>query len=57
MKSLFNIVTAFIRCRSASTAIEYALIATLIAVVIVGAVTLFGSSVGNLFTTTANAIN
>lgn len=56
MKSLLDIVTAFKGCRSGSTAIEYALIATLIAVVIVGAVTLLGSSVNNLFTTTANVL-
>lgn len=56
MKSLRDIVTAFVNCRSASTAIEYALIATLIAVVILGAVTLLGSSVNTLFTTTANAL-
>jgi pilus assembly protein Flp/PilA len=38
------------------TAIEYGLIAALIAVVIIGAVTALGTSVSGTFTTVANAI-
>lgn len=40
-----------------ATAIEYALIASLVAVVIVGAVFTLGGSVEALFTTTAEAMN
>lgn len=50
-------VATFARDERGATAIEYALIASLIAVVIIGAVTSLGTSVGNLFNTTANAVN
>ncbi len=42
--------------RRGATAIEYALIATLIAVIIVGALTLVGSEVGNNFNEVANNV-
>lgn len=48
---------AFARDERGATAIEYALIASLIAVVIISAVTSLGTSVRNLFTTTTNAVN
>lgn len=48
---------SFWQSEQGATAIEYALIASLIAVVIVGAVTALGGSVEALFTTTAEAIN
>ncbi|MGH7075550.1 MAG: Flp family type IVb pilin [Stellaceae bacterium] len=38
------------------TAMEYALIAALVAVVIIGAVSLLGSSVSKVFSTVANTI-
>ena len=38
------------------TALEYALIAALIAVVIIGAVSLLGTSVSQVFSTVANTI-
>ena len=41
---------------SGATAIEYALIATLVAVVIIGALNLFASDLGNTFNTVANAV-
>jgi pilus assembly protein Flp/PilA len=41
---------------SGVTAIEYGLIAALIAVVIVGAVTLLGTSLNTTFTTVSNAL-
>lgn len=47
---------AFWRNDHGATAIEYALIASLIAVVIIGAVTTLGTSVSAMFTTTAEAI-
>lgn len=57
MNNLFDLMTNFTTCRSGSTAIEYALIAVLVSVAIVAAVTGLGSSVSNLFSTTANAMN
>ena len=42
--------------KRAVTAIEYALIAALIAVVIIGAVTSLGKGVSNTFTTVANEL-
>ncbi len=42
--------------RSGVTALEYALIAALIAVVIIGAVTLLGTSVSNTFSYIASTI-
>lgn len=38
------------------TALEYALIAALVAVVIIGAVSLLGTSVSQVFSTVANTI-
>ncbi len=42
--------------RRAVTAIEYALIAALIAVVIIGAVTLIGKNMNNVFTNVASEL-
>lgn len=47
---------SFLRSEKGATAIEYALIASLVAVIIIGAVTSLGSSVLALFDTTANAM-
>jgi pilus assembly protein Flp/PilA len=52
--SLF--IQAFTRDSHGATAIEYALIATLIAVVIVGAVTGLGSAVAGLFGQAADGL-
>ena len=46
----------YIKCRHGATAIEYALIASLIALVIIGAVTMLGGNLSNSFDSTANAI-
>jgi len=42
--------------RRGVTALEYALIAALVAVVIIGGVSLLGTSVSKVFTTVANTI-
>lgn len=52
-----NLVKKFINDESGATAIEYGLIAALIAVVIIGAVTLLGDSIKNQFTTIGTAIS
>lgn len=49
-------VSRFINDESGATAIEYGLIAALIAVVIIGAVGLLGTNINTTFTRVANAI-
>ncbi len=51
-----KLVRKFIRDESGVTAIEYALIASLIAVVIIGAVSLVGTKVTNTFTAIGSAL-
>ena len=46
-----NFIESFARDESGATAIEYALIAALIAVAIVGAATTLGEEIGTLFGT------
>ena len=47
---------AFWRDDTGATAIEYALIASLIAVVIIGAVTTLGTTLGGMFDNTAASV-
>jgi pilus assembly protein Flp/PilA len=49
-------VTRFLNDESGATAIEYGLIAALIAVVIIGAVTSVGTKVSSTFTSVAAAL-
>jgi pilus assembly protein Flp/PilA len=49
-----NLISRFVRDESGATAIEYGLIAALIAVVIVGAVSLVGTSLSTTFNTVAS---
>ena len=49
-------IKAFIQDESGATAIEYGLIAALIAVVIIGAVTALGTGVSDNFNTVAGAL-
>lgn len=51
-----NLVNKFIKDESGATAIEYGLIAALIAVVIIGAVTLLGERIGLTFTSISNQL-
>ncbi len=50
------LMTKLIGDKKGVTALEYALIAALIAVVIIGAVSLLGSSVSGVFSKVANTI-
>jgi len=52
-----NFIKNFIKEEDGVTAIEYALIASLIAGVIVGAVTLVGGNISSLFTALAGKIS
>jgi len=51
-----NLFARFIRDESGATAIEYGLIAALIAVVIIGAVQVVGTNLSTTFTTVSNKI-
>ena len=51
-----NFVTRFLKDESGATAIEYGLIATLIAVAIIGAATALGSKIGATFNNVATSM-
>jgi pilus assembly protein Flp/PilA len=51
-----NVLTRFVRDESGATAIEYGLIAALIAVVVIGAVTAVGTSLSTTFTNVSTAV-
>jgi pilus assembly protein Flp/PilA len=57
VKKLYSAIQRFIRDEEGVTAIEYALIASLIAVVIIAAVRLVGQDVNNTFQAVANAMS
>lgn len=54
---LVHSMRAFLRDEGGATAMEYALIAALISVAIIGAATTMGSNLNNVWTTLANNIN
>ena len=51
-----NILFRLLNNKSGATAIEYGLIAALIAVVIIAGITLIGTDVGNTFNAAANGL-
>jgi len=51
-----NLFRGFLRDESGATAIEYGLIAALIAVVIIGAVQVVGTNLSTTFTTVSSSI-
>lgn len=53
---MWNLIGRFVRNESGATAIEYGLIAALISVVIITAVTLVGGNLSNTFQSVANAL-
>jgi pilus assembly protein Flp/PilA len=52
-----NLFTRFVRDDSGATAIEYGLIAALIAVVIIGTLTAIGTSLSTKFTSVATSLH
>lgn len=56
-KSMFRFAKGLLGDRSGATAIEYGLIAALVAVVIIAAVTLLGTDIGNTFNSVANNLS
>lgn len=57
MKKLMNNVMSFMRDEEGVTAIEYGLIAALIAVVIIGAVSAIGTNLSDLFQDIADCLS
>ena len=53
MKTYMRKIVAFINDEEGASAIEYALLVALIALVIVGGATLLGKSISNMFTNAA----
>lgn len=51
-----NLFSRFVRDESGATAIEYGLIAALIAVVVIGAVTTVGTKLSSTFNTVAGSV-
>ncbi len=51
-----NLFSRFVRDESGATAIEYGLIAALIAVVVIGAVTAVGTNLSGTFTNVSTAV-
>ena len=56
MTKLYIFATELWHSRKGATAIEYGLIAALIAVAIIGGITLLGTSVGNTFNAAGNSL-
>lgn len=56
LTSLSVILKKFLARQDGATAIEYALIATLICVAIIGALQLFAGNMGGMFNTISNAV-
>jgi pilus assembly protein Flp/PilA len=52
-----DLLLSFIQNETGATAIEYGLIAALISVVIIGAVTALGTNLNTTFTTVSNALS
>ncbi|MFZ5810929.1 MAG: Flp family type IVb pilin [Thermodesulfobacteriota bacterium] len=53
---MLNKIMNFVRDEEGATAVEYGLLAALIAAVIVGIVTTLGTQINNAFTTVSNAL-
>jgi len=56
-KKVFQFIAELHRDQKGATAIEYGLIAALIAVVIIAGVTLLGTDIGNTFNNVANSLS
>ena len=51
-----HILASFVRDQAAATAIEYGLIAALISIVIIGAITVIGTTLSTTFTSVSTAL-
>jgi pilus assembly protein Flp/PilA len=56
LEAKMNLLSRFVRDESGATAIEYGLIAALIAVVVIGAVTTVGTKLSGTFSTVSGSV-
>jgi pilus assembly protein Flp/PilA len=56
-KTILKTIKAFFEDEIGASAVEYGLLVALIAVVIIGAVTLLGTTISNMFTSVSGAIS
>jgi pilus assembly protein Flp/PilA len=56
-KIIVKTIKAFLKDETGASAVEYGLLVALIAVVIIGAVTLLGTTISNMFTSVSGAIS
>ncbi len=54
---MFNLISRFVKEDSGATAIEYGLIAALVSVAAIGALTAMGQSLNTMFTTVSSALD
>jgi pilus assembly protein Flp/PilA len=54
---MFNLISRFVKEDSGATAIEYALIAALVSVAAVGALTVMGQTLNTIFGAASSALN
>ena len=54
---MFNLISRFVKEDSGATAIEYALIAALVSVAAVGALTVMGQTLNTMFGAASSALN
>ena len=57
MQSMFKMINAFAKDKSGATAIEYGLIAALVAVGLIAALTALGASLSKIFTHVSTTLN
>jgi pilus assembly protein Flp/PilA len=57
MKTYLRRIVAFIKDEAGASAVEYALLVALIALVLAGGATLLGKGISGMFTNTANKID
>jgi pilus assembly protein Flp/PilA len=56
MKQISRVVERFLCSEAGGTAIEYSLVAALVAVALLGSITLLGDSLANIFDSAANKL-
>jgi pilus assembly protein Flp/PilA len=57
MKQISSVVARFLRAEHGGTAIEYSLLAALVAVALLGSIVLLGESLANIFDSAASKLN
>ena len=57
LKSQMSAISRFLQCEKGATAVEYAILATVLSVIIVGGISLAFDAIENLFTDTNSKVN